>query len=98
MSVGQRQRISIAREFVKNPSILILDEPTSAIDTETEKSIKGSLKVLVKGKTTFIISHRMTLTDIADRAVVIEEGRIVQSGIHQELIKKDGLYSKLFLT
>lgn len=98
MSVGQRQRISIAREFLKDAPILILDEPTSALDMETERSIKESLEELVKGKTTFIISHRMTLADIADKIIVIQDGKIVQTGVHQELVIEYGLYKTLFST
>jgi subfamily B ATP-binding cassette protein MsbA len=86
LSVGQRQRISIARAFLKNSPLIILDEPTSAIDTETESSIKESLKNLVKGKTTFIITHRISLTDITDKIVVIEDGSIARAGTYQELI------------
>ncbi len=85
LSYGQRQRISIARAFLKDAPIIILDEPTSSIDTETEKFLKESLDELMKGRTTFIISHRMSLTDIADKILVIEDGKIVQSGTQQEL-------------
>ncbi|BAI60952.1 ABC transporter permease/ATP binding protein [Methanocella paludicola SANAE] len=98
MSVGQRQRISIAREFLKDAPILILDEPTSSVDTETERSIKESMKELTKGKTTFIISHRMTLANMADKIIVIENGKVVQTGSHQELVMKDGLYKTFFST
>jgi subfamily B ATP-binding cassette protein MsbA len=77
LSVGQRQRISIARALLKDTPILILDEPTSALDMETEKYLKITMMELIKGKTTFIISHRMTLTEIADKVIVIEDGRIV---------------------
>ncbi len=95
LSYGQRQRISIARAFLKNAPIIILDEPTSSIDTETEKFLKESLDELMKGRTTFIISHRMSLTDIADKILVIEDGRIVQSGTQQELESKAGIYQTL---
>jgi subfamily B ATP-binding cassette protein MsbA len=98
MSLGQRQRISIARAFLKDSPLIILDEPTSAIDTETEGSIKESLRNLVKGRTTFIISHRMSLTDIADKIVVIEDGDIARIGSYQELIKEKELYNKLSST
>jgi subfamily B ATP-binding cassette protein MsbA len=95
LSVGQRQRISIARAFLKDTPILILDEPTSAIDPETEMYLKDSLDELMKGKTTFIISHRMSLTDIADRIVAIEDGRIAQIGTREELAAKKGVFGTL---
>ncbi len=95
LSVGQRQRISIARAFLKDTPILILDEPTSAIDPETEMYLKDSLDELMKGKTTFIISHRMSLTDIADKIVAIEDGRIAQIGTHEELAAKKGVFGTL---
>lgn len=95
LSYGQRQRVSIARAFLKNSPIIILDEPTSSIDTETEMYLKESLDELMKGRTTFIISHRMSLTDIADNILVIEDGKIVQRGTQQELDSLDGLYHKL---
>jgi ABC-type multidrug transport system fused ATPase/permease subunit len=95
LSVGQRQRISIARAFLKDTPILILDEPTSAIDPETEMYLKDSLDELMKGKTTFIISHRMSLTDIADKIVAIEDGRIAQIGTHAELVAKKGVFGTL---
>jgi subfamily B ATP-binding cassette protein MsbA len=95
LSVGQRQRISIARAFLKDTPLIILDEPTSAIDPETEVQLKESLDELMKGRTTFIISHRMSLTDIASFIVVIENGRIVERGTRRELEEQDGLYNKL---
>ncbi len=95
LSVGQRQRISIARAFLKDTPILILDEPTSAIDPETEMYLKESLDQLKRGKTTFVISHRMSLTHIADRIVVIEDGRVAQVGTHAELAGKEGIYNTL---
>jgi subfamily B ATP-binding cassette protein MsbA len=95
LSVGQRQRISIARAFLKNTPILILDEPTSSIDTITEQSLKESLDELMRGRTTFIVSHRMSLTDIADQVLVVDEGRIVQRGTGAELEGQEGLYRDL---
>jgi len=95
LSVGQRQRISIARAFLKGTPILILDEPTSALDMENEKYLKGALEELVKGKTTFIISHRLSLAEIADRIIVIYDGRIVQTGTNRELLQVEGLYKRL---
>ncbi|MCM1567443.1 MAG: ABC transporter ATP-binding protein/permease [Dehalobacter sp.] len=98
LSTGQRQRVSIARAFLKNPPLLILDEPTSALDVETEKHLKESLKTLIKGTTTIIISHHMMLTDIADKILVISEGGIAYMGTHEELKKKEGLYQRLIAT
>jgi subfamily B ATP-binding cassette protein MsbA len=95
LSVGQRQRVSIARAFLKNTPLVILDEPTSAIDPETEMHLKESLGELMRGRTTFIISHRMSLTEIADRVVAIEDGQISQIGTHEELAAKGGIYRTL---
>ncbi len=95
LSVGQRQRISIARAFLKDTPIIILDEPTSAIDPETEMHLKESLDELMHGRTTFIISHRMSLTDIASFIVVIEGGEVVEKGTQRELEAKEGLYNRL---
>jgi len=95
LSVGQRQRISIARAFLKDTQIVILDEPTSAIDPETEMFLKASLDELIKGRTTFIISHRMSLTEIADRVIVIDDGGVVQIGSYAELVNKEGLFATL---
>jgi subfamily B ATP-binding cassette protein MsbA len=95
LSTGQRQRVSIARAFLKNSPILIFDEPTSALDVETEQAIKESLKELVEGKTTFIISHRMTMVDVADRILVVSEGKIVQDGTHKVLSGIEGQYKML---
>lgn len=95
LSVGQRQRISIARAFLKGMPILILDEPTSSLDMDTEKYLKDSIKELMKGKTTFIISHRMSLTDIANKIIVLDNGKVVQSGTNVELTNEDGLFRRL---
>ncbi|HMK46527.1 MAG TPA: ABC transporter ATP-binding protein [Methanocella sp.] len=95
LSVGQRQRISIARAFLKDTPLIILDEPTSAIDPETEMHLKESLDELMKGRTTFIISHRMSLTEIADKVIVIDDGTIAQIGTHTELASTEGLFNRL---
>ncbi len=95
LSVGQRQRVSIARAFLKNTPLVILDEPTSAIDPETEMYLKESLCELMRGRTTFIISHRMSLAEIADRVIAIEDGRVTQIGTHRELAEKEGIYRTL---
>lgn len=96
VSVGQRQRISIARAFLRNTPILILDEPTSSIDTETEEGIKETLRELMIGRTTIIISHRMSFANLSENILVIDNGTMSQMGTHQELIAIDGLYNKLY--
>ena len=96
LSGGQKQRISIARLFLKNPPILILDEATSALDNESEKLVQESLEKLAQGRTTFTIAHRLTTIRNADRILVLTENGIEESGTHQELIAKGGLYSELY--
>jgi subfamily B ATP-binding cassette protein MsbA len=88
LSLGQRQRISIARAFLKNTPLLVLDEPTSALDVETETSIKASLKELTQGRTTIIISHRMSLIDIADKIIAIDDGHVTEVSAVKEFIGK----------
>jgi subfamily B ATP-binding cassette protein MsbA len=95
LSVGQRQRVSIARAFLKNTPILILDEPTSSIDPGIENLIRDSLRELTKGRTTIVISHRMSFANKSDHILVIQNGRLVEEGNHEELICKNGLYHKL---
>lgn len=96
LSGGQRQRIAIARAFLHNPKILILDEATSALDPESESLVKDAIIRLMKGRTTFIISHRLGFVREADNILVIENGEIVESGTHAELLSKDGIYRKLY--
>lgn len=96
LSGGQKQRISIARLFLKNPPILILDEATSALDNESEKLVQDSLEKLAKGRTTFTIAHRLTTIKNADRILVLTENGIEESGTHQDLMAKGGLYSELY--
>lgn len=90
LSVGQKQRVSIARAILRNPNILILDEPTSALDSETEKYITEALEKLMKGRTTFIIAHRLSTVRKANRIFFIEDGKIAEEGSHDELMKIEG--------
>lgn len=96
LSGGQRQRIAIARAVLADPRILILDEATSNLDTESETLIQASLKELMKGRTTFVIAHRLSTIRQADQILVIEQGRIVEHGKHEELIAKEGRYYQLY--
>jgi ABC-type multidrug transport system fused ATPase/permease subunit len=96
LSGGQRQRIAIARAILADPRVLILDEATSNLDTESEAYIQESLKTLMKGRTTFVIAHRLSTIRQADQILVVENGRIVERGRHEELIEKKGRYFELY--
>jgi subfamily B ATP-binding cassette protein MsbA len=96
LSGGQRQRLAIARALLKNPQILILDEATSSLDVESEALVQQAIDRLVKGRTTLVIAHRLSTIRNANRIVVVENGKIIQSGSHEELIGEDGTYRKLY--
>jgi ABC-type multidrug transport system fused ATPase/permease subunit len=95
-STGQRQRLALARVFLKNPPILILDEATSGLDSEVENLIHDAVRRLMKGRTSFLIAHRLASAVDADVIVVLDRGKIVEVGSHAELVKRAGVYSQLF--
>ena len=97
MSGGQRQRLAIARAFLKDAPILLLDEATSSLDTKAEFAVQSSLSQLMKNRTTLVIAHRLQTVEKADRIYVLEKGKLVQDGTHQELAQRDGAYKRMIL-
>lgn len=97
MSVGQKQLLSFARAIVRNPAIMILDEATSSIDTETEVVIQKAIRDVLKGRTSIIIAHRLSTVVDSDRILVMADGRIIEDGSHSELINAKGAYHKLYM-
>ena len=98
ISQGQAQLICIARVILQNPKILILDEATSSIDTRTEMKISAAMDEMMRGKTSFIVAHRLSTIQNADTILVMDKGSIVESGNHKELLEKGGFYSKLYMS
>ncbi len=96
LSGGQRQRIAIARALLKNAPILILDEATSALDAETERQVQAALTQLMRDRTTFIVAHRLSTVEQADRIIVLDSGAIVETGTHSELLAHGGVYAQLY--
>jgi ATP-binding cassette subfamily B protein len=96
LSTGQRQLLAFARALLADPRILILDEATSSIDPETERLIQKAIKVLLEGRTAFIIAHRLSTVRAADKIMVIEDGKIAEQGTHDELVRAQGTYAKLY--
>jgi ATP-binding cassette subfamily B protein len=96
LSGGQKQRVAIARTLLKDPRILILDDSTSSVDLETEESIREALERLMQGRTTFIIAHRIQSVMNADLILVLDKGRIVQRGKHDELVDQPGIYRRIY--
>ena len=96
LSQGQKQLLTIARAFLADPPMLILDEATSSVDTRTEAQVQRAMEKLMKGRTSFVIAHRLSTIRDADRIVVMNEGRLVEQGRHDELLAKGGFYADLY--
>ena len=97
LSGGQKQRVSIARALIKNAPILLLDDCLSAVDTETEETILNNLLTYCKDKTTIIVSHRVSSAKNADQIIILEEGKIIEKGTHNELLEQNGYYKDLYI-
>jgi len=96
LSGGERQRLAIARAILKNAPILILDEATSALDTESEAYVQAALSNLMEGRTVFVIAHRLSTVRRADRILVLEQGRVTETGTHEQLLQRSGTYRRLY--
>lgn len=96
LSGGQKQRVTIARTLLKKPDIFVLDDSTSSVDSETEFEIQKALRNILRNKTTFVIAHRITSIQDCDRIIVLDKGRIIESGTHYELILNNGFYKKIY--
>ena len=96
LSGGQKQRLALTRTLLRDPAILLLDDTTSSVDTETEAEISAALNVLMQGRTTFIIAHRIQSLMRADLILVLERGRIVQRGRHEQLMEEQGIYRQVY--
>jgi ATP-binding cassette subfamily B protein len=96
ISGGQKQRLAIARALIRDPRVLILDEATSSLDSQSEREIQGALESLMKNRTTFVVAHRLSTVQKADQILVLDRGVVLESGRHTDLVNSGGLYQKLY--